>query len=117
MVWFLSSPLSPSYYIKINEYDGSSVLIGIDSSTTYVFKKRGLGSAELGLKNNNTGWLITDRTDFIVYGEILGLKMLLNGSSKVPFKTMENADVTFKLETQNQPYQMVRLVCSLEKLV
>ncbi len=107
--WFRIFP--SRYYYKVFEQDGKTTLLTASANmpNTYIFKSRGRGRVELGLKHS-TGWLKTDFKDFIVYGQILGLKMLLNGLDVSPYKCMESTNIKFKLWTSDQIYQIKRFL-------
>ena len=95
--------------MKVTEPNTTSSILPINLTTTYNFKSRGKGIIELGV-NYSTGWLATDKVEFVVQGPILGLQLFLDSSAASPFKKKENLDLEFRMETVDQPYQIKRLV-------
>ncbi|XP_065069836.1 uncharacterized protein LOC135694887 isoform X2 [Rhopilema esculentum] len=96
-----------SYYFKMTHPDGTKDLVMANGTLSYIFSSRGKATIELGV-NYSTGWISTDKVDFIVQGPINGLKLKLDSSEVSPLVKTESSVIEFHLETADQPYQIKR---------
>ena len=87
--------------------DGRKDLVGANRTLSYIFSSRGKANIELGV-NYTTGWISTDKVDFIVQGAINGLKLKLDSSEVSLLVKTESNQIEFHLETADQPYQIKR---------